>query len=154
MTIKGTPTRPQQSFWGKVGAKVAGLRGWKEHDHSVSWDDGGASDALGRDVAEKAKQIIADQTREAVAEYAADAEFALSARDGVLFVAINLTSAGSRLIVQVPFVDLVNKAVGDAYRSVANPASQEFLSTLIKTAGDMARLRQQMTSAPQPERVA
>ena len=93
---KGKPIKAGAKFWGKLQAKVHGLAGWNEHDHGASWDDGGASDALGRDVAEKAKRMIADQTREAVAEYVTDAAFAMGSVNGQLVVAINMASAGSR----------------------------------------------------------
>ena len=154
MAVKGVPARPASSkFWGKLQAKVAGLKGWNEHDHGASWDDGGAADSLGKLVAEKTKAIIAEQTREAVAEYVTDAQFALGSVNGRLYVAINMQSAGSRLIVQVPLVELINGAVADAYRTAANPASQEFLSSVMRTAGDMYKLRQQMT-APRLEPAA
>lgn len=142
---KGKPSRAGAKFWGKLQARVHGLTGWNDHDHGASWDDGGASDALGRDVADRAKQIIADQTREAVAEYVTDASFAMGSAGGQIIIAINMASAGSRLIVQVPLAELMNKALADAYASVAHPASQEFISAVLKTTGDMAKLRQEMT---------
>lgn len=149
------PSTPKvgSRFWGKVQAKIQGLKAWTEHDHSTSWDDGGVSEQLAQeitsDLSGRIKEVIADQTKEAVSEYARDAQFALGARDGQVMVGLNLASQGARIIVQVPLNELINAAVTDAYQQIAHPEAQAFVSALMKLAGDLGQLRNQM-ARPQP----
>lgn len=151
-TVRGMPARAATRWWGKVSAKVAGLKAWHDQDAQTwaqSWDDGGAADKLGASVAEDVRRIIAEQTKEAVAEYAKDAEFALGAVNGQLMVGVNLTSAGGRLIVNIPLNELINKAVQDAWGSAGAPAGQEFIAAILKLTTDMAQLRRAMTQPAQ-----
>jgi hypothetical protein len=149
------PTRPATRWWGKVSAKIAGLKAWHAQDAddwAKSWDDGGAAQKLGEHVTAEARRIIAEQTKEAVAEYAKDAEFALGVNNGAMMVGINISSASGRLIIQVPFVDLIDKATTDAYANAASPQAQDFLAALLKVAAGMDRLRSAMMPHNQQQR--
>ncbi len=139
--------KPGQKFFGKSRPKVAGYGDWLLHDHAEHWGDGGAAEELGKEVAVKARTMIAEQTREAVAEYAKDAELALSAHQGHMIVAVNMANDGARLVIQVPLADLINAAVTEAFKSAFAPASQEFISALISTSAQMANLRKELIEA-------
>ncbi len=151
MGSKGQPGKPAQRFFGKMVAKVAGYGDWLIHDHAPHWGDGGAADDLGKEigqtVTQRARTVIAEQTREAVAEYVKDAELALTASRGHLVVAVNMQNGGARLIMQVPLADLINGAIKDAFTNAYSPQSQEFLSALIGAAGLMANLKKQLIQA-------
>lgn len=143
--------KPGQRFFGKSRPKVAGYGDWLIHNHAEHWGDGGAADEFGKEigqaVAEKARTVIAEQTREAVAEYARDAELALTSSAGHLIVAVNMANDGARLVIQVPLADLLNAAIKDAFNNAFSPSSQDFISTLIATSGQMANLRKELVEA-------
>ena len=151
MAVKGSPGKPAQRFFGKSRPKVAGYGAWLIHNHADHWGDGGAAEKFGNEigqtVAEKARTVIAEQTREAVAEYARDAELALTSSGGHLIVAVNMENDGARLVIQVPLAELINAAIKDAFGNAMSAASQDFLSTLISTAGTMANLKKELISA-------
>jgi hypothetical protein len=142
MAVKGSPGKPAQRFFGKSRPKVAGYGAWLIHNHADHWGDGGAAEKFGQEigqsVAEKARTVIAEQTREAVA---------LTSANGHLIVAVNMENDGARLVIQVPLAELINAAIKDAFGNAMSAASQDFLSTLISTAGTMANLKKELISA-------
>jgi hypothetical protein len=149
MAIKGQPAKPAQRYFGKITPKVAGYSDWITHDHAQHWGDGGAADELGKEVAQKARTIIAEQTREAVADYARDAQLALTAVRGHLVVAVKLENDGASMIIQVPLAELINAGINEAFKAAFDPGAQDFISTLIQASGTFANLKKDLIRAQQ-----
>jgi hypothetical protein len=127
--------------WGKLAAKVSGLKDWREHDASQTWSDAGEAEKLLASFLPEVQRVIAENVREGVAEYAAAGDFALSVRDGALWVDLRIWNDKATMIVGVPIRDLLNQGIAEAYKSVgANPNAQEFISHVVALGKDINKL--------------
>jgi hypothetical protein len=119
--------------WGKLAAKVSGLKDWREHDASQTWSDAGE--------AEKLLASFLPEVQRVIAENAAAGDFALSVRDGALWVDLRIWNDKATMIVGVPIRDLLNQGIAEAYKSVgANPNAQEFISHVVALGKDINKL--------------
>lgn len=136
--------------WGKLAAKVSGLKDWREHDATQTWSDAGEAEKLLASFLPQVQRVIAENVREGVAEYAASGDFTMSMREGTLWVDLRLWNDRATIVVGVPLRDLLNQGIAEAYKSIgANPNAQEFMSHIHKLALDLNKLSQ-TTPARQP----
>ena len=61
--------------WGKLAAKVSGLKDWREHDGSKTWEDAGTAERLLADFLPQVREAIGQNVKMGVAEYAASGEY-------------------------------------------------------------------------------
>lgn len=136
--------------WGQLKAKVSGLKDWRAHDATQTWTDDGDAERLLADFLPKMQAVISENVKVGVAEYAASGEYALSVRDGTLWVDLHIWNDLGRLVVGAPIRDLLNQAIAEAYTQIgASPDAQEFMSHISKLAIDLNKLTQ-VTPARQP----
>lgn len=134
-----------KSAWGAIAAKVAGLRDWRDHDGTKTWSDAGQAEKLFAEFLPKVQSVIAQNVKEGVADYAASGEYTLSVRDKTLWVDLRLWNDEATLVVGVPLRDIINKAVGEAYKAAgASPSAQEFLSHILSLSRDLSKMTAQM----------
>lgn len=127
--------------WGKLAAKVSGLKDWREHDGTKTWEDAGSAERLLADFLPKVQAAIGQNVKMGVAEYAASGEYTLSVREGALWVDLRIWNDEATLVVGIPIRDLLNKAIADAYPSIAaNPSAQELISLIAGLGKDINKL--------------
>lgn len=135
--------------WGKLAAKVSGLKDWREHDASRTWADAGEAARLFDKMLPEVQSIIANNVKEGVAEYAASGEYTLSVREGALWVDLRIWNDDATLVVGIPIRDLLNKGIAEAYPNIAaNPEAQEFFSLIASLGRDIAKITQVSPAGP------
>lgn len=134
--------------WGKLAAKVSGLKDWREHDATQTWSDDGDAERLLAGFLPDVQKVIADNVREGVAAYAAAGDFTLSVREGGLWVDLRIWNDKATIIVGAPLRDLLNKGIAEAFGSIgADVNAQEFMSHVASLGKDINKL-----TAPTPVR--
>lgn len=161
-----TKARAGQRYLGKIAAKVVnGLARFRAHDGTKTWSDGGASESVLQSLetvedtltqaaqqfaghrkvlASEVQTLVANQVRDAVADYASDSEWATCVADGQLCIAMNLSNAEATLIVQAPLRELINAGVAEAWKAAATPAGQDYLAAVFALGRELTKLEAQV----------
>jgi hypothetical protein len=180
-----TKSKPGQRYLGKLGARVVnGLQRFRAHDGTKTWSDGGATETVLKSLetvedsftqatqqlaghrqalAGDVRTLVANQVRDAVADYAQDSEWATCVTDGQLCIAMNLSNTEATLIVQTPLRELINAGVAEAWKAAATPAGQDYLAAVFALGRELTKLEGQArkaatappptTAPPMPSRV-
>lgn len=140
-----------KTMYGSTGVAADDLRDWAAHDHSKSWNDGGAVQQILGVAARDLEKLVADESKAAVADYANAAEMALGVSpEGHLLVGVRLWNDDAAIIVKVPFMQLVLNAIQDVRGNIATDAqAQALLSAIVSSGQKLASIgRPSQPAAP------
>jgi hypothetical protein len=136
-------------FTGNLPVVMHDNKKWLQHDHSQSWSSGAGIRAALDALAAELDRLVAEETKEAVLDYAQNAEMALGvASNGELLVGVRMANADAHVAVSISFRELVSNAIKEIRPTIGtDPGAQALLSAMIS----VGKALSQITSPP-PDR--
>lgn len=137
--------------FGKSKGQLTNLNTWDKHDHGPHWTTANSSGhSIGVRIGQIIDNTIAKEAKEAVKDYAAEAEFGLSVVDGKVYERLRLYNSAASITTQVDLVEQILTTVRDAKKAIHEPANQQMLASLGAGIGKIIHELKRNSVEPEP----